>query len=221
MKRNDLDEKLRRAALAHLTASELVGYRDAKLDRVGLARAEAHLKMCAICEESMELLREERTALEKGEISPEDLAVIKRAAGITDESAEKAKSPGVRKPVDVPSLTVRLSDALLELMSGWRDFFGQLRPVHHGGEGGREIWRQKTKDGLFEMWAVWEETTNLSIHFSSSETELEGRRLQIELGRIKDEITLERKSDTEVRGKFAVSKYQRPKDLSRLSVKLL
>lgn len=223
MKRNDLDEKLRRAALAHLTVSELAGYCDGKLHTVGLARAEAHLKMCAICEESIALLREERTALEKGEISPEDLAVIKRVAGITDDSPEKAESPGVRKPAAVPSLAVRLSNALVELMNGWEAFFGQLSAVHHGGESGREIWRGKSKDSRFEMWAVWEETTDLSIHFSSSESELVGRRLQIELGGIKGEITLKRRSDTdtEVRGKFIVSKYQRPKDLSRLSVKLL
>jgi hypothetical protein len=216
-----LEEKLRRAAFAHLTPSELVGYRDGKLDTVGLARAEAHLGMCAICEESIELLRGELAALESGQISPEDLALIKRVAGITDDSPEKAKSPGVRKPAAVPSLTVRLSEALRELVIGWQAFFGQLKPVHHGGEGGREVWRGKSKDGLFEIWAVWEETTDLSIHFSSSETELEGRRLQIGLGRIKGEIILERFSDTEVRAKFVVSKYQRPKDLSRLSVKIL
>jgi hypothetical protein len=199
-----LDEKLRKAAFAHLTQSELVGYRDGKLDTVGQARAEAHLGMCAICEESIELLRGELAALESGQISP-----------------EKAKSPGVRRPAAVPSLTVRLSNALVELLAGWDAFFGQLRAVHHGGEGGREIWRQKSDDGLFEIWAVWEETTNLSIHFSSSETELEGLRLQVGLGGVTDEITLVRKSDTEVRAKFVVSKYQRPKDLSGLSVKLL
>src|SRR5687768_13940643 len=78
MKMNDLENELRNLKFTHLTEIELAAYCDQELDKVRLARVEAHLKQCFICERQLALLREERAALNTGQIAAKDIALVER-----------------------------------------------------------------------------------------------------------------------------------------------
>jgi hypothetical protein len=47
------------ARVKHLSEKTLVSYRDDQLDRIGLALADAHLRLCLICKRRLSFLREE------------------------------------------------------------------------------------------------------------------------------------------------------------------
>src|SRR5688572_12900305 len=71
----EFDEVAREARFRHFTEEELRDYRDARLDGVARARADAHLQLCLVC----------RRALES---RVEDAAVI---AGVTVTARDRAR----------------------------------------------------------------------------------------------------------------------------------
>lgn len=220
MNRDDLEKVLKNARPEHLAREELQSYRDGRLDRIGLAIAEAHLKRCRLCEENLKAVRvlgEEPGAFEKPDITPEDVAIVKPAI----RQAELEAGPsGVqrRKPAPV-GLQERLAAYLQQVVESWQAYFGQLKPVHRGTEGGKEIWRWDSEDQGLTVWAVFEKNTDLSIHFSSSDLDMEGTRLKVALGRFSGEVTLERRvSQSDVYSKFVVPRQKRPKKLEDISI---
>jgi len=215
---SDLKEGMNIAKLVHLSAGELVGYRDGTLDNIALARAEAHLELCLICEESVDLLREELAALEGAEITPDHLALIKGMLR-SGEVPREAPRSDFTEPMRL-SLPEWLAESLRQVVASWRAYFAPLRPVHREGESGREVWRLQG-DSVLKAWAVFEKNTDLTIHFSSNELGLEGAHFKVGLGRFNREIILERISESEVYAKVVVPKQKRPKNLADISVEIV
>jgi hypothetical protein len=58
----------------------------------------------------------------------------------------------------------------------------------------------------------------LTIHFSSSETDLEGTRLSFRLGQLRQEITLQRISESEVHAEVAVPWQHRQGNMADISI---
>lgn len=78
MKIKGIEKALRSAKFNHLTEDMLVSYQDQKLNEIYQTQAEAHLDICLICERRLLLLRQERATGDKGEISVEEMALVKR-----------------------------------------------------------------------------------------------------------------------------------------------
>ncbi|SRR6266404_2519709 len=219
MQQSDLEEELRKAKFDHLTAGELVAYRDKKLDKFGLTRAEAHLKLCLICEESVELLRGELSALENQEITPEQVAVVRRVM----EQRRAGQQPGTSKPADaapkVP-FSERLTEYLQQLCASWQMHFGHgaLRGEADQGEG---VWQWQSEDGKLHARATIQKNADLTIHFSSNDMELDGARLNIRLGKLSQEISLRRISESEVAAQVAVPWQYRQGNMTDISIEIV
>ena len=71
---------------------------------------------------------------------------------------------------------------------------------------------------MLQAFAVMEKNADLTIHFSSSEIDLEGERLNIRLGLVSHEITLHRVSESAVAAKIAIPWQQRQGNMSDISI---
>jgi hypothetical protein len=218
MNEGDSKEGMNIARMVHLTAAELVGYRDRTLDQTVLARAEAHLNLCLICEESIELLRGELAALEAAEIAPKHLALIKGMLGASEGSRRASRSE-LAEPAR-PSQTELLAESLTQVVLSWQAYFGQLQPVLQEDEIGKEVWRLEG-GSVLRAWAVLENNSDLTIHFYSNEQGLEGAHFMVGLGWFNQEIALERISGSEVYAKVVVPKQQQPKNLADITVEIV
>lgn len=216
MKTDDLENELRNLKLIHLTESELVAYCNQQLNRMRLARAEAHLKQCFICERQLMLLREEGAAISNRKFTADDVALVDRLI----ERAGLAQEPTLARPPEADkavSMRERLAEYLRELVAGLRIFFMQ-EPVRRAAGQGEEVWRWESEDGRLQSHAVMEKNADLTIHFSSSEVDLEGARLNVRLGRMSQEIILRRVSESEVHAKVAVPWQQRQRNMTDISI---
>jgi len=214
MKTDDLENELRNLKSIHLTETELAAYCDQELDRTRRARAEAHLKQCFICERQLELLREESAALSNRSITTEDVALVERLMAQTG----LAQKPPATRPVETAKevlLKDRLTDYLQQIVASWQIHF---KPVRGGSDQGEEVWRWQSEDGMLRAFAVMEKNADLTIHFSSSEIDLEGERLNIRLGLVSHEITLHRVSESEVAATIAIPWQQRQGNMSDISI---
>lgn len=217
MKQSELEQRLKGAKFYHLTEDELLAYRDQELDDVGLARAEAHLKLCLICEEGLALLREELVALENVEITPDDVALVKRVV-------QEARS---RRPVDsslpeassVP-VSDRLAGYLRQLTDSWQAYFLDLIPVRDSVPPGQEIRKWVSDDGFLSASIILEDTSDLTIFISSTERGLAGQRVRVRLGSFSAETTLRRASEFEVYAKVTVPERDRPGNLSSITIEM-
>lgn len=218
MKTDDLENELRNLKLLHLTESELAAYCDQELGQIRRARMEAHLKQCFICERQLALLREESAALSNREITVEDVALVERLMeqmGLTAKAS--AAAARVTEIADRVPMQERLAEYLQQMVENWRIFFRQ--GARRGGtDQGEEVWRWQSEDGRLQARAIMEKNADLTIHFSSIEIDLEGARLNIRLGQLSQEITLQRVSESEVHAKVAVPWRQRPRNMADISI---
>lgn len=183
MKTDDLENELRNLKFTHLTEGELVAYCDQELDRIGLARAEAHVKQCFICERQLVLLREENAALARRVISDDDVAFVDRLL----EQTRPAPSGRLTRDVPIREL---LKEYLQQLTASLQVAFKPVR--------GEVVWQWQSPDHRLQAHATIEKNADMTIHFSSSEMELEGAHLHFRLGSFYQETTLRRVSESEV-----------------------
>ena len=207
MKRKELENELRNLKFIHLTESELVAYCDEERNQIRRARMEAHLKQCFICERQLELLREESAALRNRQITDEDVAFV-------DQMIELAVAEPLELDKEI-SLQERLAEYLRQVVESWRAFFmkGAMR-----GNQGEAVWQWQSKDGRLQVRATMEKNADLTIHFSSSELDLDGARLNVHLGKMNQEITLERISESEVYARVAVPQQYRRGGIADISI---
>src|SRR5437870_2989452 len=114
MKTINLENELRNLKSIHLTESELVAYCDQELDPIPRARAEAHLKRCFICERQLTLLREESAALNRRQITAEDVALVDR---ILERTGPASKPSAASNEV---LLLERLAEYLRQMVAAWQ-----------------------------------------------------------------------------------------------------
>ena len=216
MKTDDLENELRNLKFTHLTESELAAYCDQEVDQIGRARVEAHVKKCFICERQLELLREENTALSQRTITADDVAFVERLMEQTGQAPGRSPASPAEIATELP-LQKRLAEYLRQMVASWQISFG------HGalrGEAvqGEEVWRWQSEDGKLQAHATIEKNADLTIHLSSKDMELEGSRLNVRLGTMSHEITLQQVSESEVDARVAVPWRQRPRNMADISI---
>jgi hypothetical protein len=210
---DDLENELRNLRSIHLTESELVAYCDRKLDPIPRALAEAHLKQCFICERQLALLREETAALDSRQITAEDVALVDR---LLERTALASKPSASSK--EIPPRE-RLAEYLRQMVENWRISFGR-GALRGEADESEEVWRWQSEDSRLQARAVMEKNADLTIHFTSSEMELEGARLRFRLGRFSQELTLQRKSESEVVAQVAVPWQYRQSNMADISIEV-
>ena len=204
MKRKDIESELRNLRFIHLTESELVAYCDEGRDHIRRARLEAHLKQCFICERQLKMLREESEALRTQRITDEDVALVDRMLEMAGAGPKES------------SLQERLAEYLQEMIESWRLYF--MRKAMQGDHG-KEVWQWQSKDGRLQVRTTMGKNAEMIIHFSSNETDLYGARLNVNLGEMSQEITLERVSESEVYARIAVPKQHQRNKIANISIK--
>ena len=220
MEFEDVEERLREAKFDHLTEDELDSYCERRLGGVSKARVDTHLKLCLICERRLTLLKQESAALENEDLTAADAALAKRIRQGVDGQGRRAGSESKRGQRRV-SWSDRLADFLRQVVASWGASFGPPRPVYRGVRTGREVWRWEGEDGALKVWAVLEKNADLTIRFSSNESDMEGVRLKIRLGPFCREIILQRRSESEVYGEFVVPKQKRTRNLADISIEIV
>lgn len=211
MKRKDLENELRNLKFVHLTESELVAYCDEERDQIRRARIEAHLKQCFICERQLELLRKESEALRNRQITDEDVEFV-------DQMIQLAQKSVVAEPLVTEkqtSLQERMTEYLQQVAESWHASFMKKAVRGHRRE---VVWHWQSKDGRLQVRATMEKNADLTIHFSSNEIDLDGARLNVHLGKLSQEITLERVSESEVYAKVAVPRQYRRGGIADISI---
>ncbi|HYP27825.1 MAG TPA: hypothetical protein VE262_14000 [Blastocatellia bacterium] len=214
MKLDDPEKELRATKYHHLTEDELDSYHDQTLDEIGQARVRAHLKLCLICDERLELLREESAALNDREVNAGDVELVRRVM----------QQMGLQKPKPASPLPLqaRLAEYFRQAVMSWRAHFmpAAVRGAGHRGAGdsGEEVWHWQSEDGILKARATLERNADLVIHISSSESALDLVRLKIRLGLFSEEITLRRVSNSEISARVEIPRRQRPKNLSDISI---
>jgi hypothetical protein len=215
---SDMEEEFRDAKFHHLTEDELESYLDQKLDKISLARGEAHLKRCLICESRLTLLKEERAAMNDRNITVEDIDLVRRVLRSQQPSASGSAKKAARVSAEQAqflSLADRLAEYWRQAVESWQITF--MPEAVRAGEAG-EVWRWKSTDAIIEGYAILKPNGDLMIRFSSSDTDLEGRRLKIGLGPLSQETTWRLVSDSEVRAEVKVTRRQYPKDLADITI---
>jgi hypothetical protein len=199
MKTDDLENELRNLKFTHLTDSELAAYDYQQLEQIDLARVEAHLKQCFICERQFELLREESSALNNHVVTAEDVAFVGQLTEqtvLTQQSSVDGRAETAR---ELP-WRERLAEYLRQLVAIWQVSFEPRRRDIEG----EEVWRWESEDGRLQVRATMEKNADMIVHFSSNEMELDGARLLFRLGLLSQELTLRRISESEVAARVAI-----------------
>lgn len=218
MKQYDLETELRSLKFTHLTESELAAYCDHELDRIGCARVEGHVRQCFICERELELLREESGALIDRADSVEDAAFVERLM----EQSGPAPKPFAAGPVEIANgipFQDRLTGYLRQMAASWQIYFGQ-GALRGEAEQGEELWRWQSEDGKLQARAMMV-NADLTVHFSSSEMELERTRLHFRLGSLNQELMLRRNSDSEVAARIAIPWQYRQGNMADISIEIV
>jgi hypothetical protein len=210
MKRKDMENELRNLRFTHLTESEMVDYCDEGRDQIRRASMEAHLKQCFICERQLEMLREESTALRNRHITDEDVALVDR---LIELAGARPKESSLHEE---GSLHDRLAQYLGEMIESWRIYF--LKRAMRGDRV-EEVWQWQSNDGRLQVRATLEKNAEMTIHFSSNEIDLDGARLNVHLGKLSQEITLQRISESEVYAKVDLPRQHRRNKFADISIK--
>lgn len=202
----DIEQLLENDRFKHLSPATLVSYRDNQLDKIRLALADAHLKLCHSCERKLAFLTGEAEAQESYVITEED-----RAA---NEQFVRELKP------EKESRLQRFKSYVTDLLDAWIVLYSR-EPVR-GSEDGDEIWRYESEDGLLTAWAILEKkTADLTVHFSSSELSWEGIRMRFRLGPFIKEVTLEREGDDRVAAKIRIPRRSRARKMKDISIDVL
>jgi hypothetical protein len=210
MAKNNLEDELRNLKNIHLTESELSAYCDQELGLMGRARAEAHLKRCFLCERRLALLREESAALDQRQVSAEDGALVERP---TQQFGSEETTSDARPAAKEISLQERLTDYLRRMAASLQVAFKPVR--------GEALWSWQSVDCRLQARATMEKNADMTIHFSSTEMELEGARLHFRLGELDRETTLRRVSESEVAGQVAIPWQYRQSSTPDISIEIV
>jgi hypothetical protein len=202
----DIEQLLENDRFKHLSPATLVSYRDNQLDKIRLALADAHLKLCHSCERKLAFLTREAEAQESYVLTEAD-----RAA---NEQFVRELKP------EKESRLQRFKSYVTGLLDAWIILYSR-EPVR-GSEDGDEIWRYESEDGLLTAWAILEKkTADLTVHFSSSELSWEGIRMRFRLGPFIKEVTLEREGDDRVAAKIRIPRRSRARKMKDISIDVL
>jgi hypothetical protein len=213
MKQSDIEDALAHIKFPHLTQSELVSYCDQELNRISLARAEAHLKLCLICDRRLTYLQEERAALDNREITADSVALVRRVM----QKMESQQQPSSTE-VTLPD---RLAEHLQQMVESWQAHFKSLIAVRGGVDTGKEAWKWKSKDGVLKARAMLEKNADLIINLYTNDLSLEGVRLKFRIGLMNRKITLRRISGSEIYAQIRVPEHQCPKNLADISIEIV
>lgn len=219
MSTNNLEDELRNLKFTHLTVGELAAYCDQELDPMRRARVEAHMKECFRCEKELALLLEESGALSHRQISDEDVALADRLM----EHMGSAPKPSAAGPAEIAKeipLQERLAEYLRQMAASWQIYFGQ-GALRGEADQGEEVWRWQSQDGRLQARATIEKNADLTFQFSSNRMELEGARLNIRLGKLSQEITLGRVSESEVAAQVVVPWPYRQGNIADISIEII
>ena len=219
MSTNNLEDELRNLKFAHLTDAELAAYCDQELDPMRRARVEAHVKECFRCEKELALLLEESAALSHRQISAEDVALVGRLM----EQMGSAPKPSAAGPAEVARevpMQERLAEYLREMIVRWQIDFGQ-GALRGEADQGEEVWRWQSEDGRLHARATIEKNADLTFQFSSNDMDLEGARLNFRLGKLGQEVTLRRVSESEVAAQVAVPWPYRQGNIADISIEII
>lgn len=211
MEPEDIEQLLKSAKFRHISEATLVSYRDSQLDEIAVALADAHLRLCLICERRLTFLRKEVEALESYVLTDEDRASI-------EQLIRKVK-PESRATDYISTQRERLAAYINELVTAWTILFS--KPAMRGAGDGDEVWRYESKDRLLTAWAILERDASLSVHFSSSELVWEGARIQFRLGPFSKEVMLQREGDSGLAAKIEIPRRQRAKKMKDISIEVL
>lgn len=203
----DIEQLLERARFKHLSESTLVSYNDNQLDEVGQALADAHLRLCLICERRLTFLKEESEALETYKITDEDKASIKRALG----------QPESKLTDYIAAELERLNSYVQEVLEAWRLPYRKL--AMRGGPEGDEPWQIESTDKVFTVRTASNTRGDLNVQFSSTELRWEGFQIHFKLGQFNKDVTLRRKGN-KVTAKVVIPKQDRPKKMRDISIKV-
>jgi hypothetical protein len=209
MKSEDIDQLLESGRYKHLSEETLVSYRDNQLDTIRVALADAHLRLCLICEQRLAFLKEEAEAVAHYVITEEDRAAIQQTVR---ELKAESNAPGL-----ISTEIQRLTSYINDLLNAWIVPFSA--PVMRGAGDGDEIWRYESEDGMLTAWAVLEKNANLTVHFSSPELAWEGARILFRLGPFSKEIALQHQ-DSGVAAKIEIPRRERAKNMADISIKV-
>lgn len=209
MESEDIEQILKAAKYKHLSEVTLVSYRDARLDEIGQTLADAHLKLCAICERRLELLKEEAEARASYKVTEADRRFIKNVVRKAGAGSEPSR---VEKLFDL----YRSHFERFEL--AWALHFGKR--VVRGSRDGDVKWSWKSEDESLEGWLVLEPHQGITVHFSSSELALEGALIRFRLGPFKKDVTLEREGD-HVEAQIKIPRRKIAKKMKDISVELV
>ena len=196
----------------------LLSYRDHQLDKINEALADAHLKLCIICGKRLTLLRENKAALEKPQITDHDVAFVRRVIQETGLRRQSRNSKAGAASSG-PSSEDRLTANLLQLVASWRALF--VSEDHKGLDGGHEAWNWQSEDGSLKALAVWDKNSTLIIRLSSREPGWEGARLKFRLGPVDQEIIFQLDSDGQVHAQVGVPLPKRSKNLTDMSIEVV
>lgn len=214
MKVDDMENRLRNAKFRHLTEDELNYYHDQKLDIIGQAWADAHLQICLICEQRLNLLKEENSILKNQEVTADDVALVRR---IMQQTGRQHQSPDSHTKA-VP-LEDRFPDYLRQLVDSWHSFFIQQQALRAKRGSSKAIWHGQSEDGFMKAHATLERDASLTIHFSSDDLSLKGLRFNVSLGSMSREISLQLVSNSEVYAKVKIARRQLPINLADIKIK--
>jgi hypothetical protein len=211
MRPEDIEQLLEKAKFSHLSEATLVSYRDKQLDKIGLALADAHLRLCLTCDRRLTFLKEEQEALESYVITEEDRASI--AQSIRKPEPKRGVTDHISTEID------RLTAYIKDMLDAWSVVFSQ--PAMRGAKDGDEVFRHESKDGLFAVWVMLETDASLTFHFSSPELAWDGAELRFRLGRFKKEVTLQCEEDSRVAARIEIPRRERPRKMNDISVEVV
>ena len=209
MKPENIDRLLEGGRYKHLSEETLVSYRDNQLDKIRVALADAHLRLCLICEQRLAFLKEEAEAVANYVITEEDRAAIQQTVR---EMKAGGNAPGL-----ISTELQRLTSYITDLLNAWIVPFSKA--AVRGAGDGDEIWRYESEDGMLTAWAVLEKNASLTVHFSSPERAWEGARILFRLGPFSKEIALQRE-DSGVAAKIEIPRRKRAKNMADISIEV-
>ncbi|MFY9622508.1 MAG: hypothetical protein WAM70_16000 [Pyrinomonadaceae bacterium] len=195
MRLQDIEQLLESGKYRHLPQATLVSYRDRQLDEIEVALADAHLRLCLVCDRRLAFLREEE------------------AVQTISEIPESKTSDYFHTEMQ------RLASYIDDLLTAWIVPFSQ--PAMRGAGDGDEVWRYESEDGLLSAWAILESDASLTVHFSSPELAWEGARLRFRLGPFSKEVTLQREEDSGLGAQIKIPRRERAKKMADISIEVV
>ena len=216
MKTDKVERILADEKFQHLTSEVLASYLAERLDAISRAQTEAHLKLCLSCEKSLMLLQEESAEVAEYKPSFEDIALAKHVRQLA--GTEQRLPTADRKATAYTVRMGRLSQYVQQAAASWQTFAMRVAPVREVKRGGTEVWRWRSEDERFVVYAVLEKTSDLTLHFSTTDPQLEGVRPKVKVGSRNRVATLKRVSESESHAQIVIKRQQRPKRLTDISI---